>query len=229
MIKHRILVVDDEMDILELLRYNLEKEGYQVYTAATGETAVQIATEKMPDLIVLDLMLPGIDGMEVCRILKRDNRTSDIPIIMLTARTEDVDIVTGLELGAEDYVTKPFSPKVLIARIRTIFRRERTSDRPSDETMIRVHNMVINATRREVRVNDELVTLTASEFDILYFLASHPGWVYSRDRIITAVKGEDYPVTERSIDVQIVGLRRKLGDAGDYIETVRGVGYRFTG
>ncbi|HPQ39380.1 MAG TPA: response regulator transcription factor [bacterium] len=227
MAKHRILVVDDEMDILELLKYNLEKEGYHVYTAATGEVAVDLATEKMPDLVVLDLMLPGIDGMEVCRILNRDPRTMDIPIIMLTARTEDVDIVTGLELGAQDYVTKPFSPKVLIARIRAIFRRDQKPERGTEEEKIRIHDMVINATRREVRVQDEPVDLTATEFEILYFLASHPGWVYSRDRIITAIKGEDYPVTERSIDVQIVGLRRKLGDAGDVIETVRGVGYRF--
>lgn len=227
MAKHRILIVDDELDILELLKYNLEKEGYQIYTAATGEVAVDVAMDKIPDLVVLDLMLPGIDGMEVCRILKRDSRTMHIPIIMLTARTEDIDIVTGLELGAEDYVTKPFSPKVLIARIRTIFRRDRKSDGGVKEEIIRVHDMVINATRREVRIQNETIILTATEFEILHFLASHPGWVYSRDRIITAVKGEDYPVTERSIDVQIVGLRRKLGDAGDYIETVRGVGYRF--
>ena len=227
MAKKRLLIVDDEADILELLRYNLEKEGYQVFAAATGEAAVELATEKIPDLIVLDLMLPGIDGMEVCRILKRDPRTMDIPIIMLTAKTEEIDVVTGLELGADDYVTKPFSPKVLIARIRTVFRRDQKPEKSGNEEIIEVHEMEINATRREVKINNERIDLTATEFDILYFLASHPGWVYSRDRIITAVKGDDYPVTERSIDVQIVGLRRKLLEAGDYIETVRGVGYRF--
>ncbi|MBN1880406.1 response regulator transcription factor [bacterium] len=226
MAKHRILVVDDEADIIELLQFNLEKEGYQVLTAMTGEAAVKAAQAKLPELIVLDLMLPGIDGMEVCRILKRDARTSAIPIIMLTAKTEDIDIVAGLELGAVDYVTKPFSPKVLIARIRAVFRRDSVID-GVDESAITIHELTINATRRIVMVGEDRVDLTASEFDILHFLASHPGWVYSRDRIITAVKGDDYPVTERSIDVQIVGLRRKLGSAGDLIETVRGVGYRF--
>ncbi len=226
MAKHRILIVDDEADILELLQFNLEKEGYQVLTAATGESAVRTAQAKLPELVVLDLMLPGIDGMEVCRILKRDARTTNIPIIMLTARTEDIDIVAGLELGAVDYVTKPFSPKVLIARIRAVFRRD-SAPEGTDENVIAVRDLTINATRRVVTVGDERIDLTASEFDILYFLASHPGWVYSRDRIISAIKGDDYPVTERSIDVQIVGLRRKLGAAGDQIETVRGVGYRF--
>lgn len=223
----RILIVDDEEDLLELLRYNLEKEGYQVFSAATGEVAVQLATDKIPDLILLDLMLPGIDGMEVCRVLKRDSRTQNIPVIMLTAKTEDIDIVTGLELGADDYITKPFSPKVLIARIRTVFRRERHTGSGMEEEIIEVHDLVINATRRHVTVAGNTIDLTATEFDILYFLASHPGWVYSRDRIISSVKGDDYPVTERSIDVQIVGLRRKLQESGDSIETVRGVGYRF--
>lgn len=224
--KHRILVVDDETDIVELLKFNLEKEGYQVLTAVTGEAAINVARNKLPDLILLDLMLPGIDGMEVCRILKRDPETAVIPIIMLTARTEDIDMVAGLELGAVDYVTKPFSPKVLVARIRAVFRRNYVSGN-KDEKVISVHEMTINATRRAVTVGEDRIDLTASEFDILFFLASHPGWVYSRDRIITAIKGDDYPVTERSIDVQIVGLRRKLGSAGDLIETVRGVGYRF--
>lgn len=226
MAKHRILVVDDEADIVELLKFNLEREGYQVLTATTGEAAVNAARSKLPDLILLDLMLPGIDGMEVCRILKRDPHTAVIPIIMLTARTEDIDMVAGLELGAVDYVTKPFSPKVLVARIRAVFRRDFISG-TQDENVISVHELTINATRRAVTVGEDRIDLTASEFDILFFLASHPGWVYSRDRIITAIKGDDYPVTERSIDVQIVGLRRKLGSAGDLIETVRGVGYRF--
>ncbi len=224
--KHRILIVDDEADIIELLEYNLTREGYSVYKALTGEEAVKIAREKEPELIVLDLMLPGIDGLEVCRILKRNPQTEKIPVIMLTAKSEDIDIVSGLELGAVDYVTKPFSPKVLIARIRAVFRRD-TISIDTDEDAIKIHDLMINATRRIVMQNNEKIDLTASEFDILYFLASHPGWVYSRDRIISAVKGDDYPVTDRSIDVQIVGLRRKLGPSGDLIETVRGVGYRF--
>lgn len=224
--KHRILIVDDEADIIELLEYNLTREGYSVYKAFTGEEAVKIARDKEPELIVLDLMLPGIDGLEVCRILKRNPQTEKIPVIMLTAKSEDIDIVSGLELGAVDYVTKPFSPKVLIARIRAVFRRD-TISIDTDEDAIKIHDLMINATRRIVMQNNERIDLTASEFDILYFLASHPGWVYSRDRIISAVKGDDYPVTDRSIDVQIVGLRRKLGPSGDLIETVRGVGYRF--
>jgi two-component system, OmpR family, alkaline phosphatase synthesis response regulator PhoP len=225
MVKHRILVVDDEPDILELLKYNLAKEGYQVLTASTGEIAIKTVFEMMPDLIVLDLMLPGIDGLEVCRILKQDSRTVNIPVIMLTAKTEDVDIVSGLELGAVDYVTKPFSPRVLIARIRALFRRNRVSS--GEESSLSIHGMTINTAKRTVTCSGKRIELTASEFDILYFLALHPGWVFSRDRIISAVKGDDYPVTDRSIDVQIVGLRRKLGPMGDIIETVRGVGYRF--
>lgn len=225
MMKHRILVVDDEADILELLRYNLVKEGYQVLTASTGEMAIKTVFEMMPDLIVLDLMLPGIDGLEVCRILKQDTRTVSIPVIMLTAKTEDIDIVSGLELGAVDYVTKPFSPRVLIARIRALFRRNRISG--GDESSLSIHGLTMNTAKRTVTCNGKRIELTASEFDILYYLASHPGWVFSRDRIISAVKGDDYPVTDRSIDVQIVGLRRKLGPMGDIIETVRGVGYRF--
>jgi len=226
MSKEKILVVDDESDILELIRYNLEKENYQVECVATGEDAMRSLGKTLPDAILLDLMLPGMDGMDVCRLLKRDSRTSKIPVLMLTAKGEESDVVAGLELGADDYITKPFSPRVLLARLRAILRRQLTSV-DSENDVVRIHDLEIDPARRESRVNGSPVELTATEFDILHFLARQPGWVFTRDRIITAVKGDDYPVTERSIDVQIVGLRRKLGDAGRYVETVRGVGYRF--
>ena len=226
MAKEKILVVDDEEDILELIRYNLEKEGLQVVALTSGEEALRKARTDPPDLIVLDLMLPGMDGLDVCREFKSNPVTTRVPIIMLTAKGEDADIVTGLELGADDYITKPFSPRVLLARIKVVLRRRRRRE-PAENEVLRIHNMVINPPRHEVLVDDRSMMLTATEFRILHFLARRPGWVFSRDQIITGVRGHDYPVTERSVDVQIVGLRKKLGRAGDLIETVRGVGYRF--
>ncbi|MEW5802450.1 MAG: response regulator transcription factor [bacterium] len=225
MAKSKILVIDDEEDILELVRYNLVREGYFVEEATSGEEALAKTKTEMPDLIVLDLMLPGVDGLEVCRILKNSVKTSHIPVIMLTAKGEDADIVTGLELGADDYVVKPFSPRVLIARIRAALRR-RKKDEQEDASIIAVHNLVIHPARHQVLVNGKAVELTATEFGILCFLTRKPGWVFSRNQIINAVKGNDYVVTDRSIDVQIAGLRKKLGSAGEHIETVRGVGYR---
>jgi two-component system, OmpR family, alkaline phosphatase synthesis response regulator PhoP len=226
MAKETVLVVEDDTDIRELIRYNLSREGYNVLEADSGEGALHLVQTTAPNIIILDLMLPGIDGMDVCRTLKKDSKSSGIPIIMLTAKTEDSDIVSGLELGADDYVTKPFSPKVLIARIRTILRRK-SNFRDNRVTGIHFENLSIYPRKHLVTLDDTAVELTATEFDILYLLASHPGWVYSRQQIIDTIKGDDYPVTERSIDVQIVGLRKNLGDAGNYIETVRGVGYRF--
>lgn len=223
--KEKILVVDDEEDILELVRYNLAKEGYRVACVTSGEQALREAKEGAPDLILLDLMLPGLDGLDVCRRLKSDHVTSVIPIIMLTAKGEDADIVTGLELGAEDYVTKPFSPRVLLARLKACLRRKRQEE--ADETgILKVGDFTINPSRHEVFVKGKPASLTATEFRILYFLARRTGWVFSRDQIIKAVKGDDYPVTERSVDVQIAGLRKKLGSSGNSVETVRGVGYR---
>jgi len=223
--KEKILVVDDEEDILELVRYNLAKEGYQVACVTSGEQALREAKEGSPDLILLDLMLPGLDGLDVCKQLKSDHVTSVIPIIMLTAKGEDADIVTGLELGAEDYVTKPFSPRVLLARLRACLRRKRLKE-ADESAILRVGGLTINPSRHEVLVKGKRAALTATEFRILYFLARRYGWVFSRDQIIKAVKGNDYPVTERSVDVQIAGLRKKLGNAGNCVETIRGVGYR---
>jgi two-component system alkaline phosphatase synthesis response regulator PhoP len=224
--QEKILVVDDEEDILELLRFNLSREGYKVLCAASGEEALKLVPSEIPSLIVLDLMLPGIDGLEVTRRLKNDPNAKTIPIVMLTAKGEEADIVTGLELGADDYITKPFSPRVLVARVRAVLRRKVIG--PVEETSaFQIHDLVIHPGRHEVLVSGEPVQLTFTEFAILNYLARRPGWVFTRYQIVDAVRGEDYPVTDRSVDVQIVGLRRKLGPGGKFIETVRGVGYRF--
>ncbi len=226
MAKEKILVVDDEEDILELLRFNLSREGYQISCAASGEDALSFVRSEIPDLIVLDLMLPGMDGLEVTKSLKNNLSTKDIPIVMLTAKGEEADIVTGLELGADDYITKPFSPRILVARVRAVLRRN-VKEAPDETSALRVHDLVIHPGRHEVVVEDKPVDLTFTEFGILNYLARRPGWVFTRFQIVDAIRGGDYPVTDRSVDVQIVGLRRKLGPAGKYIETVRGVGYRF--
>lgn len=226
MAKEKILAVDDEEDILELVRYNLEREGFKVVCAETGESALRKAEAENFNLILLDLMLPGIDGLEVTRHLKNNSRTRPIPIIMLTAKGEEADVVTGLELGADDYVTKPFSPRVLIARVRAVLRRR--VEKPQEAfPILKVGGFEIHPGRRTVHINGKPVELTFTEFQILHTLARRPGWVYTRYQIVEAVRGGDYPVTDRSVDVQIVGLRKKLGRWGDYIETVRGVGYRF--
>ena len=225
--KARILTIEDDGDIRELIRYNLEKEGYTVLQAENGEDGLKLAREDAPNLILLDLMLPGIDGLETCRRIKQDPSIASIPVIMLTAKGEDSDVVTGLEVGADDYLPKPFSPKVLIARIRSVMRRVRASVSGPSEERIKIHDVIIDVSRHEVTVGSENIELSATEFAILEFLARNPGWVYSRTKIIDSVKGKDYPVTERSVDVQILGLRKKLGHHGELIETVRGVGYRF--
>lgn len=224
--KETILVVDDEEDILELVRYNLQREGYQVETAVSGEKALKLARQQPPELIVLDLMLPGMDGLDVARHLKNDARCRQVPIVMLTAKGEEADVVTGLELGAEDYVTKPFSPRILVARIKAVLRRRHEPPAEGDER-IEIHDLEIHPGRREVRVAGVPVDLTYTEFQVLHCLARRPGWVFTRAQIVDAVRGDNYPVTDRSVDVQVVGLRKKLGAAGRYIETVRGVGYRF--
>ena len=226
--KERILVVEDDDDILQLLKYNLAKEGYRITGAASGEEALRVLKTGLPDLVLLDLMLPGIDGLEVCRTLKRDARTSRIPIIMLTAKGEEADIVTGLELGADDYITKPFSPRVMLARVRTVLRRRHTEPL-AQEAPIEIHDMVIHPGHHEVLVEDRPLDLTLTEFRLLYMLASRPGWVFTRDQIVKGVHGDDYPASDRSVDVQVVSLRKKLGLYGKYLETVRGVGYRFKG
>ena len=224
--KEKILVVDDEEDILELVRYNLEREGFQVTCAESGEMAMERTRQEAPELIVLDLMLPGIDGLEVARLLKQDQKTAALPIVMLTAKGEEADIVTGLELGADDYITKPFSPRVLIARIKAVLRRQSQQAEDPDR-ILNIGKLLIDPRRRSVSTDDKYIDLTYSEFQILFYLAARPGWVFTRSQIVDAVRGENYPVTDRSVDVQIAGLRKKLGQYSAYIETVRGVGYRF--
>ncbi|OPX39932.1 MAG: DNA-binding response regulator [Desulfobacteraceae bacterium 4484_190.1] len=226
MTKKNILVVDDEEDISGLLQFNLSREGYEVRCAGSGEEALEEACSDPPDLILLDLMLPGIDGLEVFRQLKYRDKTRDIQVIMLTAKGEEADIVTGLEMGADDYVTKPFSIKVLLARVKAVLRKKsRTA--PVDTDTLYIHEMVIHPGKRAVTVNGKPVQLTFTEFEILHLLAKRPGWVFTRGQIVDTVRGEDYFVTDRSVDVQIAGLRKKLGNSGKYIETIRGVGYRF--
>jgi two-component system phosphate regulon response regulator PhoB len=224
--KEKILVVDDEEDILELVRFNLDKEGFRVVCSATGEDALAKARREMFDLIILDLMLPGIDGLEVTRKLKDETDTRSVPIVMLTAKGEEPDVVAGLELGADDYITKPFSPRILVARVRAVLRRK-TLEPLDNQKAIKIHELDIHPGRRSVTAGGEPIDLTYTEFQVLSLLARRPGWVFTRSQIVDAVRGDDYPVTDRSVDVQIVGLRKKLGAYGQYVETVRGVGYRF--
>lgn len=225
MAKTTILVVEDDRDIQELVSYNLMREGFQVLRALTGEDGLQMAKTRKPGLIILDLMLPGVDGMEVCRRIKKGAETGDIPIVMLTAKGEDADIITGLEVGADDYVTKPFSPKVLIARVRAVLRRGEGKSEEAPE-FIKLNDLEIHLGRHEVKLSGRPMNLTLTEFKILQLLTSRPGWVYSRGQIVEFVRGAGYPVTERAVDVQIVGLRKKLGSFGNKIKTVRGVGYK---
>lgn len=225
MAKGRILVIDDEKDLIELVRYNLEKEGFVVRSAQDGESGLSAAKKELPDLILVDLMLPGIDGLDVCRSLRSDGRTARIPVIMLTAKSAEPDRILGLELGADDYVTKPFSPRELLARIKALLRRTSTPQAVSE--VIRRGSLTIDMARRTVSCAGEPIVLTATEFRLLQYFASHSGHVFSRAQLIDGAMGRDVVVEDRTIDVHITGLRKKLGNCGDWIETVRGFGYRF--
>ena len=226
MANEKIVVIDDEENILELVSYNMARNGYAVTCVTTGEDALKKVRAIRPDLVILDLMLPGMDGFEVCKILKNDSKTAHIPVIMLTAKGEEADVVTGLELGADDYIVKPFSPKVLIARVRAVLRRK-AIEPVGESDVIQMKDLVIHPGRREVLVKGKPISLTSTEFRMLHYLARRPGWVFTRQQIIDTARGDEYPVTDRSVDVHIVGLRKKLGALGELIETVRGVGYRF--
>jgi two-component system phosphate regulon response regulator PhoB len=222
-----VLVIDDEADIIELVRYNLERAGYDVVAAADGREGLGIARRLKPALIVLDLMMPGMDGLEVCRELRRDPDTERTPIIMLTARAAESDRVVGLELGADDYLTKPFSPRELVARVKAVLRRSQPSGDGADgKQAIRHGGLVVDPARHEVTWEGQPVTLTATEFRIVQFLASRAGRVLSRDEIIDAALGRDAAVFDRTVDVHITSIRKKLGPGGDVIETVRGFGYK---
>lgn len=227
--KPHILVVEDDVNILELIRHNLSKAGYRVTSLTSGEKVLLSVGIKRPDLILLDLMLPGIDGLEVCRLLRSEEETAHIPIIMVTAKTEEEDIVTGLEQGADDYITKPFSPQVLLARTRAVLRRQKRDAQLSElgRDPLRIGELTVDPRRHLVELAGQELKLTLTEYKILYLLAKQPGWVFTRYQIVEAVRGSDYNVTDRAVDVLIFGLRKKLGPCGKLIETVRGVGYRF--
>jgi two-component system phosphate regulon response regulator PhoB len=222
----KILVVEDDLSLQELLLFNLEKDGWEVTLADSGEAALLTVVDLLPDIIVLDIMLPGVDGKQVCRQVRRYPKTQSIPIIITSALGQDADVVGGLEMGADDYIAKPFSPQVLMARIDAVLRR--CCERPVDEgpRPLSIHNLDIDPLRFTVKVNGESVVLTHTDFQILQLLASEPGRVFTRRQIIDAAHDKDVSISERSVDVQIVGLRRKIGPAGRFIETVRGVGYR---
>jgi two-component system phosphate regulon response regulator PhoB len=222
----QILVIEDDPDIVEVLVYNLTREGYEVVAAESGEDGLSLARAHTPDLVLLDLMLPGMEGLQVCRALKNDPATRGVPVIMLTAKTEDADIVTGLEMGADDYITKPFSPRVLTARVRAVLRRPASADESEDQ-VIRIGPLEIDPRRYQVSLDGKRVALTQTEFRLLQVLASRPGWVFTRDQLVNLIRGEDVMVTDRTIDVHVAGVRKKLGPAGRRIATVRGVGYRF--
>jgi two-component system phosphate regulon response regulator PhoB len=229
MSKATILVVEDDPDIRELLAYSLGQEGYTILQSPSSEMALKIMDETIPDLLVLDVMLPGMDGLELLRLLKSDPEKKAVPVILASAKGEEADVVSGLELGAEDYVTKPFSPRVLLARVRTALRRHTRADTASTaaDAVIRVGTLSLDASRHETRLDGQKLDLSATEFSVLEVLARSPGRVFTRSQIIDAVRGHDYPVTDRSVDVQILAIRKKLGAEGDLVETVRGVGYRF--
>lgn len=229
MTKKHILIVEDDENIQQLVTYNLIKNGFTVSCAETGKQAIHSACNENPDLILLDLMLPEIEGIKVCKLLRNEADTKDIPIIMLTAKGEEEDIIKGLETGADDYIPKPFSPKVLIARVKAVLRRHEPKEKVPDSlsTIIDIHGIHIDSVRHEVVVDEKTINLTVTEFQILLYLSRKPGRVFSRQQIIDEIYGYDYLITPRAVDVQVFGLRKKLGAEGNAIETVRGIGYRF--
>jgi two-component system phosphate regulon response regulator PhoB len=223
--KGTILVIDDEKDLIELVRYNLEKEGFDVIAATDGQSGLEVVKKHRPDLVMLDLMMPGLDGLQVCQRLRADPRMGRVPVIMLTAKATEADRVVGLELGADDYITKPFSPREVVARVKAVLRR--TSPQQDDRQVIRSGDLSIDLSGHEVSYKGQRIALTATEFRILEFLAARPGRVFSRDEIIDAALGNETAVFDRTVDVHITAIRRKLGHGADQIETVRGFGYKF--
>ncbi len=225
--REKILVVEDENDILEVIQYNLAREGYKVTCTRDGDQGLTRIKRDAPDLVILDLMLPGLDGIEVCRRIKQDPITNGIPVIMVTAKSEESDVILGLGVGADDYLTKPFSPKELVARVKTVLRRgPLKEERAVGERVVR-GELVIDVGRHEVLLDGQPVVLTPTELRLLHFLASHPGRVFNRSHLLSRVIGEDAIVTDRNIDVHVRAVRSKLGERREFIETVRGVGYRF--
>ncbi|MDR3146520.1 MAG: response regulator transcription factor [Treponema sp.] len=225
-----ILIIEDDPDIQEMLSFAMHKEGWKLIMAKSGEEGLALLKKEGAACVILDIMLPGMDGFKVLKKLKMDEASRSVPVIMTTARGEESDIVAGLELGADDYVVKPYSPKVLIARIRAALRRlEEPAESPTEKTSWTQGKLRLDAERHEAWCGERQMDLSATEFALLQHFLSHPDRVFSRNHIIAAIRGPDYPVTDRSVDVQILALRKKLGEAGDMIETIRGVGYRFKG
>jgi len=227
MARENILVIDDEKDIVRIIQYHLKQEGFRVIKAHSGGAALDIigSTDGI-DLIVLDLMLPGIDGLEICKKLKSTEKTKSIPVVMLTVKSEETDIIKGLKMGADDYITKPFSPKVLVERIKTILKRANSGAKRNDQEIIRSGYIEIDIPKHTVKINDKSVNLTAIEFNILVILAKDPGKVFSREELLRNAWKEETDTADKTVDVHITWLRQKLGSDGNLIETVRGIGYR---
>jgi two-component system phosphate regulon response regulator PhoB len=228
-VQKRILIIEDDPDIQEMLSFAMQKERWKLLMASSGEEGLGLLKQEPAACIILDLMLPGMDGFKVLKKLKREGLFRSIPVIITTARGEEADMVAGLELGADDYVVKPYSPKVLIARIRSALRRlEEQAEDPGEKTRWQQGELHLDSARHEAHYGETRLDLSATEFALLQHFLSHPDQVFSRTRLIAAIRGPDYPVTDRSVDVQILGLRKKLKAVGDLIETIRGVGYRFS-
>lgn len=226
MSKRRIAVVEDEPDIAEIIAYNLGREGFEVKHAEHGTEGLKLIKEWRPDMAILDIMLPGMDGVEICRNIRQAERIRDMPIIMLSAKDDEIDVVLGLRMGADDYITKPFSPRELLERVKAILRRRRINDEDT-QTQLVYGPLSIDQERHEVKLDGQLVELTATEFKILSCLIERPGRVFKRDDLLARVLGDDAIVIDRTIDVHIRSIRKKLGEQRELIETVRGVGYRF--
>ncbi|MFA4967527.1 MAG: response regulator transcription factor [Candidatus Margulisiibacteriota bacterium] len=222
----KVLIIEDEKDIVQALEYNLKKEGFETSKAYDGIQGLKLATETFPDIILLDLMLPGMDGLELCRMIKKDKRTESIPIIMLTAKSGETDKIVGLEVGADDYITKPFSMRELIARIRAILKRYGKKEKPTG-AIIKFNDLEIDSDRHTVKASGKEIELTAKEFALLKYLAENKNNVFSRDRLLDSIWGINVAIETRTVDVHIRRLREKLGKAGKHIKTLRGVGYKF--
>lgn len=225
MAKASILIIEDDPDIVELLQYNLEKEGFPVRTAADGETGLQAARRFKPGMILLDLMMPGMDGLEVCQNLKRDPNTAGIPLMMITAKSQESDVVTGLELGADDFLSKPFSPREVIARVRAVLRRSK-GEAKHVPTRIELGEVVLDLDRYEIEVSGELREFTRAEFRLIWALASQPGRVFARQELVEHITAGETFISDRNVDVHVSAVRKKLGESGDLIRTIRGVGYK---
>lgn len=225
--REKIVVIEDEADILEVLQYNLKREGYTVVASRDGEQGLDSVRRENPDLVLLDLMLPGLDGLEVCKRLQSDPVTANVPVIMVTAKGEESDVVSGLQIGADDYVTKPFSPKELLARVKAVLRRGPVREARGGGDRIVRDGLVVEAAKHSVTIDGESVVFTATELRLLHFLAAHPGRVFTRDQLLSRAIGDHAVVIDRNIDVHVGAIRRKLGPYRELIETIRGVGYRF--